>query len=342
METGRKRDGAALIALDWGTSSLRGFLMDGGGTVLEQRANAHGIQNLPQPGLPGFEQAFADLCGDWLSANAGIPVVAGGMVGSAQGWAEAPYVACPADTSTLAAHAITVGSASGTSVLIAPGVTYDPPDAPPDILRGEEIQIAGVLADRPDWARDACMVLPGTHSKWVRISEGRMTRFATYMTGEVFAVLTKHSILGRLMPADAEAPTATGAAARDAAFADGVRAAQAGGPGDLTHQIFAARTLGITRRMAPELLKDYLSGLLIGHEMVSGLARMGGDLIDKDGTGRPLLLIGDGALCRRYVQGLGLLGIEPTARLENTAPKGLFQFAIAAGLIAPAGKDHHV
>ncbi|WP_376960394.1 2-dehydro-3-deoxygalactonokinase [Azospirillum sp. A26] len=335
METGRKRDGAALIALDWGTSSLRGFLMDGAGTVLEQRANAHGIQNLPQPGLPGFEQAFAELCGDWLAGNPGVPVVAGGMVGSAQGWAEAPYVACPADTSTLAGQAIAVDSAAGVRILIAPGVTYAPPDAPPDILRGEEIQIAGVLADRPDWAREACMVLPGTHSKWVQIQDGRMTRFATYMTGELFAVLTKHSILGRLMPVDVEAD----ADARDAAFADGVRAAQASGPGDLTHQIFAARTLGITRRMAPELLKDFLSGLLIGHEMVSGLTRMGAAL----GSGRPLLLIGDGMLCRRYVQGLALLGIEPTARLENTAPKGLFQFAIAAGLIAPpAGKDTHV
>ncbi|MBP2227796.1 2-dehydro-3-deoxygalactonokinase [Azospirillum agricola] len=340
METGRKRDGAALIALDWGTSSLRGFLMDGAGAVLDQRANAHGIQNLPQPGLPGFEQAFAGLCGDWLAANASVPVVAGGMVGSAQGWAEAPYVACPADTSTLASRAIAVDSAAGVRILIAPGVTYAPPDAPPDILRGEEIQIAGVLADRPDWARESCMVLPGTHSKWVQIRDGRMTRFATYMTGEVFAVLTKHSILGRLMPTDVEA----GAEARDAAFAEGVRAARASGPGDLTHQIFAARTLGITKRMAPELLKDFLSGLLIGHEMISGLARTGAALGGAaPGSGRPLLLIGDGALCRRYVQGLGLLGIEPTARLENTAPRGLFQFAIAAGLIAPpAGKDTHV
>ncbi|MBP2309215.1 2-keto-3-deoxy-galactonokinase [Azospirillum melinis] len=339
METGRKRDGAALIALDWGTSSLRGFLMDSAGTVLEQRANAHGIQNLPQPGLPGFEQAFAGLCGDWLAGNPGVPVVAGGMVGSAQGWAEAPYVACPADTGTLAGQAIAVDSAAGVRILIAPGVTYAPPDAPPDILRGEEIQIAGVLADRPDWAHQACMVLPGTHSKWVQIEDGRMTRFATYMTGELFAVLTKHSILGRLMPADADIEARADADARDAAFADGVRAAQASGPGDLSHQIFAARTLGITRRMAPELLKDFLSGLLIGHEMVSGLTRMGAAL----GSGRPLLLIGDGMLCRRYVQGLALLGIEPTARLENTAPKGLFQFAIAAGLIAPpAGKDTHV
>ncbi|MBK1842860.1 2-dehydro-3-deoxygalactonokinase [Azospirillum sp. YIM B02556] len=338
MEAGRTRDTASLIALDWGTSSLRGFLMDGGGRVLDQRANAHGIQNLPQPGIPGFEQAFAELCGGWLAAHPGLPVVAGGMVGSAQGWAEAPYVPCPADTGTLASRAIAVDSASGVRILIAPGVTYDPPDSPPDILRGEEIQIAGVLADRPDWARDACMVLPGTHSKWVRIADGRMTRFATYMTGEVFAVLTRHSILGRLMPEAAEA----GDDARDGAFAEGVRAAQASGPGDLTHQIFAARTLGITRRMAPELLKDYLSGLLIGHELVSGLAH--GE-IDPDAgrtDGCPLLLIGDGALCRRYVQGLGLLGVEPTARLENTAPRGLFQFAIAAGLIAPAGKDPHV
>lgn len=333
MEAGRTGDRASLIALDWGTSSLRGFLMDGDGRVLEQRANAHGIQNLPQPGVAGFEQAFADLCGGWLASHPGVPVVAGGMVGSAQGWLEAPYVACPADTGTLASKAIAVQSASGPRILIAPGVTCEPPDAPPDILRGEEIQIAGVLADRPDWARDACMVLPGTHSKWVRISSGRMLGFATYMTGELFAVLTRHSILGRLMPAETQADEA----ARDAAFAEGVRAARASGPGDLTHQIFAARTLGITRRMAPELLKDYLSGLLIGHELVSGLARVGGS---GDGS-RPLLLIGDGALCRRYVQGLGLLGVEPTARLENTAPRGLFQFAIAAGLIAPAGKDHH-
>ena len=330
METGRTGVGASLIALDWGTSSLRGFLMGRDGRVLDQRANAHGIQNLPMPGITGFEQAFADLCGDWLAAHPGLPVVAGGMVGSAQGWREAPYVRCPADTTTLASQAIPVESASGSRILIAPGVLYDPPSGPPDILRGEEIQIAGVLADRPDWGRDACMVLPGTHSKWVEIVGGRMIRFSTYMTGETFAVLCKHSILGRLMPADA-APTE---AESDAAFAEGVRAAQAGGPGDFTHQIFAARTLGITRRMPAELLKDYLSGLLIGHELVSGLGHMRNELHE----GRPLLLIGEGALCRRYVRGLELLGVEPTDRLENTAPRGLFQFAVAAGLIAPAGE----
>ena len=333
MEKGRTGGGASLIALDWGTSSLRGFLMDCAGRVLDQRANAHGIQNLPLPGLSGFEQAFTDLCGGWLSAHPGLPVVAGGMVGSAQGWREAPYVHCPADTASLASQAIAVDSASGVRILIAPGMLYDPPSGPPDILRGEEIQIAGALADRPDWGRDACMVLPGTHSKWVEIEGGRMARFSTYMTGETFAVLCKHSILGRLMPPDVT-PAESDA---DAAFAEGVRAAQASGPGDLTHQIFAARTLGITRRMPVELLKDYLSGLLIGHELTSGLAHMRNDLHED----RPLLLIGEGSLCRRYVRGLELLGVEPTARLENTAPRGLFRFAVAAGLVAPAGEDTH-
>ena len=338
METRLDEGGTALIALDWGTSSLRGFRMDRRGRVLEQRANAHGIQNLPQPGAPGFEQAFAELCGDWLAERPGLPVVAGGMVGSAQGWLEAPYVACPADTRTLASSAAVVESARGVRVLIAPGVLYDPPGQPPDVMRGEEIQIAGALAEQPGWAREACVVLPGTHSKWVRVSEGRIAAFATHMTGELFAVLSTHSILGRLMPKGAPAD---GAGADDA-FGQGIRAARDSRPGDLTHQLFAARTLGITHRMAPELLKDYLSGLLIGHELVSGLA----GARDTLAAGTPLLLVGEGALCRRYARALELMGVQPAAQLENTAPRGLFQFAVAAGLIAPpdkmgAGEDHH-
>ncbi|WP_029011307.1 2-dehydro-3-deoxygalactonokinase [Azospirillum halopraeferens] len=333
MDTGIDPERAALIALDWGTSSLRGFLMGRDGLVLAERATAHGIQNLPVPGVAGFEQAFAELCGDWLAAWPDLPVVAGGMVGSAQGWVEAPYVSCPADTRTLASRAAVATTAAGVRVVIAPGVLHDPAGAAPDVMRGEEIQIAGALADRPDWARAACMVLPGTHSKWVRVADGRITGFDTYMTGEMFALLCRHSILGRLMPDGGAAD----AAAADAAFAEGVRTARASLPGDLTHQIFAVRTLGLTRRMAPELLKDYLSGLLIGHELTSGLARAGRS--PDDGT--PLLLIGDGALCRRYVRALELVGVHPAARLENTAPRGLHRFAAAAGLIAPIGEHHH-
>lgn len=330
--TGADRTGSdaapVLIALDWGTSSLRGFLLDGGGRVLAERATAHGIQNLPEPGPAGFERAFAGLCGDWLAAYPALPVVASGMVGSAQGWVEAPYVPCPADTLTLAGRAAAVDSAAGRRILIAPGVLHDPEGGVPDVLRGEEVQIAGALAENPDWASRACVAMPGTHSKWVRIGDGRITGFSTYMTGELFAVLKTHSILGRLMPADREASAEDEAGA----FEAGVTAAAASGPGDLPHQLFATRTLGLTRRMAPERLKHYLSGLLIGHELVSGLAGMRVELP----AGTPLLLIGDEALCRRYVRGLAVLGVTPTAQLGNTAPRGLFQFAAAAGLLPAA------
>jgi 2-dehydro-3-deoxygalactonokinase len=315
----------ALIALDWGTSSLRAFLMDAGGGIIAQRASPHGIQNLPVPGIAGFERAFADACGEWLTQWPKLPVVAGGMVGSAQGWREAPYVTCPADTHVLASRAAMVDAPGGVRVLLAPGVLYDPPDAPPDVIRGEEIQIAGALSTNPAWARRALVVLPGTHSKWVEVEDGRITRFYTYMTGELFAVLRKHSILGRLMPDDKKAD---GGAANDA-FAAGLAAAKASRPGDLPHQLFATRSLGLTRRLPAEALEDYLSGLLIGHEIVSALARPSAAL---DGE-MPLLLIGEGPLCARYRDALAIFGRRAADPIGNTAPRGLYEFAAAAGLI---------
>jgi 2-dehydro-3-deoxygalactonokinase len=196
------------------------------------------------------------------------------------------------------------------------------------VMRGEEIQIAGALAADPALSARACVALPGTHSKWVQVSDGRIARFATYMTGELFAVLSRNSILGRLMP---EEEGADHRQARDAAFIKGVDAVRKGSAGDLAHQIFATRTLGLTRRLPAEALKDYLSGLLIGSELVSGLALMR-DTLASD---TPLVLIGEDALCERYFRALDVLGVSVAAKLENTAPRGLFQFATAAGLIPP-------
>ncbi|BAI75732.1 2-dehydro-3-deoxygalactonokinase (plasmid) [Azospirillum sp. B510] len=314
----------ALIALDWGTSSLRGFLLDGSARILAERATAHGIQALPQPGAAGFEAALSGLCGDWLDAHPSLPVVAGGMVGSAQGWVEAPYVATPADTNILARQAVEAETATGRRLLIAPGVLHDPAGGVPDVMRGEEIQIAGALAENTGWARNACIAMPGTHSKWVRIADGRIIGFSTFMTGELFAVLKSNSLLGRLMPAGVDATPED----EETAFAIGIRAAQTAGPGDLPHQMFATRTLGLTKRLPPEALAHYLSGLLIGHELRSGLAQLAAMP-----AGTPLLLIGDPTLCRRYGRGLAAFGITAAAQLGNTAPRGLFQFAAAAGLL---------
>jgi 2-dehydro-3-deoxygalactonokinase len=318
----------ALLALDWGTSSLRAYLLDGEGRVLQRRSTPQGIQALPAPGVAGFEQVFAEIAGDWLKAWPHLPVAAGGMVGSAQGWKEAPYVRCPADVGTLAARSVRVGSGLGPDVVIAPGVLLDDPAAPPDVIRGEEIQIAGALAREPDRGVRASFVLPGSHSKWVQVEKARIIRFSTYMTGELFAVLLKHSILGRLMT-EAAVPDPNAA---EAVFAEGLDAAGKSGPGDWLNQLFWTRTLGLTRRLPQHLLKDFLSGLLIGHELASGLA--GASSVLKSGA--PLILIGDEALCKRYAAAFARMGVAVSAILDNTAPAGLWEFARAAGLPATA------
>lgn len=317
-----------LLALDWGTSSLRAFLMRGG-QVVETRQSGHGIQHLPAPGRAGFEQAFAAIAGDWVRQWPRLAVVASGMVGSAQGWREAPYVRCPATVKSLAEQNTTVHSGLGQDILIAPGVLFDEPGELPDVMRGEEIQIAGALLQNPQWSERSCIVLPGTHSKWAQIENGRILRFASYLTGELFAVLSTHSILGRLMPAAPQGKPETDVAA----FEMGLATAQGSGPGDLSHQIFGTRTLGLSGRLPHASLADYLSGLLIGHELVSGLAAAGAI------GGVPLVMIGEPTLCQRYVRSLRYMGHTVSAVLDNTAPVGLWNFATAAGLLANVGEE---
>ena len=317
---GNSPDAPQLLALDWGTSSLRAFLMRNG-QVLETRHSSHGIQHLPTPGTAGYEQAFAEIAGHWLAHWPDIPVVACGMVGSAQGWKEAPYVRCPADIQKLADKSVSVPSGLGPNLLIAPGVLFDQPDELPDVMRGEEIQIAGALLINPQWTERACMLLPGTHSKWAQIEHGRIIRYTTYLTGELYAVLSQHSILGRLLPATSnEAPDL-------AAFELGLAEARRSRPGDFSHQIFGTRTLGLSGRLPNTALADYLSGLLIGHELVSGLASAG-TLNDTQ-----LVMIGAPALCERYQHALRYLGHPADTVLDNTAPTGLWHLALAAGLI---------
>jgi 2-dehydro-3-deoxygalactonokinase len=318
-----------LIALDWGTSSLRAFLI-ARGEVLVQRHSHHGIQHLPQPGRAGFEQAFREIASDWLQDQADLPVFACGMVGSAQGWCEAPYVRCPADMKSLVNQSVYVDSGRGTKILIAPGVLFDHPDELPDVMRGEETQIAGALLMNSNWSAESCMVLPGTHSKWVKIKNGSITRYKTFMTGELFDVLCKHSILGRLMPSENDSADID-LEANFRAFKLGVTTAQRITPGALSHEIFATRTLGLTGHLPHTSLSEYLSGLLIGHELISGLAGAG-DLQDV-----PLLMIGDSALCARYQNALTIIGSLEAIFLENSAPAGLWMLAKTAGLVSNSG-----
>ena len=304
----------ALIALDWGTSTVRASLMGAGGRVLATESRPWGIMHTPGR---DFAAAYGAMTAAWHSASPGLPAIASGMIGSAQGWVQAPYCPCPASPADLAGAMVTVPTADGVLHII-PGIAER--GASPNVMRGEETQLAGALALHPRLSAATLFVLPGTHSKWVDVQDGRVQRFDTHMTGELFAVLRDHSILGR--PA-AEA----GHAAADgpgAAFDQGVmRAHQAGGAA-LSPLLFLARALVLDGALRPEDSLDFLSGLLIGEELRSALA-----------TERAApVLVGDPAACARYLRAFALSGVTGVSNLSDPAPAGLWQVAHHAGLVA--------
>ncbi|HJS84012.1 MAG TPA: 2-dehydro-3-deoxygalactonokinase [Acetobacteraceae bacterium] len=297
-----------LIGLDWGTSSLRAMLIDGAGCVIEENARPWGITHLP-PG--GFRAAYDAMTAAWRAAWPGLPCLAAGMVGSRQGWVEAPYCDAPAGAEALASRLATVAEAG---LFIIPGIVLSSPR--PDVMRGEETQVIGALDD----AGNRCMVLPGSHSKWVDIEAGRITGFRTFMTGEVFAALRDHTILGAF-PAP-ETPDQD-------SFDRGVHAAHDTAEG-VASLLFSARALVLTGRLPASGALDYLSGLLIGDELRSAP------------KGVQLLLVGEASLCRRYRRAMRLCGIHVTLADPGVTARGLWRIACCAGLVATDGKTFDV
>jgi 2-dehydro-3-deoxygalactonokinase len=299
-----------LIGLDWGTSRLRAMLFDGDGAVHETRNRAWGIRHLPEG---GFDAALSSICAGWPKA----PVLAAGMVGSRQGWREVGYVDTPADIDALAAGIVNVRSADGRRVGIIPGVR-DASNV--DVMRGEETQVIGALASRPELAGRARLLLPGTHSKWIEVRDGRIVRLATMMTGELYAVLREHSILG------AGIPDTTGANLDTAAFDAGVRAARDSAAAGALSKLFSTRALMLDGQLTPGAVPDYLSGLLIGEELRAALAS-GWLLADA-----APLLVGDELLCARYRRAAKSFNLpEPDTVLDASA-RGLWRIGRAAAL----------
>ncbi|WP_088158295.1 2-dehydro-3-deoxygalactonokinase [Achromobacter xylosoxidans] len=325
---------AALIALDWGTSSLRAYRLDAAGRTLDTRHLPWGIMRLPQPlqdgaattALSGFELAFEQACGDWLRAEPALPVIACGMVGSAQGWKEAAYLDVPVDLQRIGTLLTEVRRDGGPSLHIVPGLIQR--HGLPNVMRGEETQVVGVMADPATRSADSVLIgLPGTHSKWVGARRGRVTHFDTFMTGEVYAALRGHTILGRTM-ADA-------ASADMAAFERGLKVAGApAGRAGVLSTIFSTRALGLTGELAPESQADYLSGLLIGHE-IAALA----DMLQQQGELPRIVLCGDPALCQRYIQAMQHYGLGTPEQAQNATERGLWHLAVCAGLVASPSKE---
>ena len=297
-----------LIGLDWGTTSLRAYWLDADSGIRETRSRPWGIRQLPDG---GFEAAAMALTAGWPA----LPRLACGMIGSRNGWLEVPYLDLPADATQLGASLGRLELADGSTLHIAPGLRNP---RGPDVMRGEETQLFGAIAQYPSRTGHATFVLPGTHSKWVSVRDGRVVDFCTVMTGELFALLRQHSILGAGLGEVQDDPSA---------FARGVCAARDSGPAGGFSQLFSARALMLDGALPTASVSDYLSGLLLGEELRAQLA-----------SGRfrhdaPIQLIGDAALCRRYRDAAAHFDISFAEPLVDIVVPGLWQLGRLAGLV---------
>ena len=240
------------------------------------------------------------------------------MIGSRQGWVEVPYLSCPADLTSLARALYRHDNGAHGTIHIVPGVSTEPQGQAPDVMRGEETQIVGALAALG--TSEGLFVLPGTHSKWVTVVDDRIANFGTYMTGEIFAALRHHTILGRLMPDGADAPDSQ-------AFQRGVEAGAADAPpGALLHKLFATRTLGLFDRLPAASLSSYLSGLLIGAELSAACAGRHAK--------RPITIVGSApALTEHYRAAAAVLDVDTLVAPNDCAARGAFAIARAATLV---------
>ena len=248
-----------ILGIDWGTSNRRAYLVDAAGKLLDSRADDQGML----AARPGFGPSLAALLDD-MGIEHDVPVLASGMIGSAQGWRETPYLDAAVPLEDLPRHLVRVADqASGRACLLVPGYRAHDEAGEVDVIRGEEMQLLGAVAGG---RRDGWFVLPGTHSKWVLLEDGTIRQVSTFMTGELFATLGKQGTLAPLMDAD-------GSDDQDA-FAAGVDAAKRRAP--LTHVLFSVRARAVTGAMPAAQVRSFVSGLLIGAELVAALDLMGG------------------------------------------------------------------
>lgn len=301
---------AALIAVDWGTTSARAYRLDAKGEVLDSRAAPLGISQV----VGGhYAEALVRLLGDWDRDVA--PRIACGMIGSRQGWVEAPYLECPAPLSALADGLVRT---PGDRLLVVPGLRTRDGHGMPDVMRGEETQIIGAVGRSHT---PVLLALPGTHSKWVCVENGRIVDFVTYMTGEMWSVLLQHSILGRLAVQGQPGTTVTGA------FRRGME--RGFGKGTFMHDIFGARTHVLLGELAGDEVGEWLSGFVIAREVRS--ARLWAQRRGYDAA--RVRLVGDDALVARYVTALTQAEVKVERADSRAAAFGLWQIAVQAGLV---------
>lgn len=257
------------IAVDWGTTHLRAWAMQGD-TILDQAQSASGMDQIPRD---GFQKALLDLIEGWLGDTV-MDVVACGMVGARQGWVEAPYSAVPS-VPVPDAPVRVPATDPRIRAFVVPGLKQT---SPPDVMRGEETQIAGFLAHRPNW--DGIICLPGTHTKWVQVSADEVVSFRTFMTGEIFGLLSNQSVLKHTVSEGWD----------DAAFAEAV-ADTLSRPEQLAARLFGLRATDLLQGQDSGVARARLSGYLIGAELAASRPYW---------LGQQIAIIGDQSLSEIY------------------------------------------
>lgn len=289
--------GLSWIAADWGTSNLRVWAMTSDGRAIARAESDDGMGRLDRA---GFEPALVRLIGRWLKQGRVTPVVACGMVGSRQGWVEAPYRAVPCAPMEAGRMVSPTVADARIAVRVVPGLRQD---QPADVMRGEETQIAGFLSREPGF--DGVLCLPGTHCKWARISAGEVVSFQTCMTGEVFALLSGQSVLRHSVGAEGWDDAAFRQAASDALS----------NPASVAARLFGIRAEGLLHNLPQGTARARLSGLLIGMELAATRPYW---------LGQDVAIIGAGKVSAAYVAALGAQGAEARAvAVEDMTLAGL-------------------
>jgi 2-dehydro-3-deoxygalactonokinase len=278
-------DEAAYVAVDWGTSSLRLWLVDHAGGVIAERRSHEGMMVAGKLGFAAVLQSHLDAVG----AGDALPVIVCGMAGARQGWVEAGYIDAPAKLSAILEDAAPVPGQSR-DIRILPGIAQRNPDAP-DVMRGEETQLLGALGlDAPG---ETVICMPGTHSKWVSVNDGRVERFATFMTGELFGVISRETILAHAVAgAEETEDTETFRSAVAAAFAN---------PALATNLLFQVRASQLLFGSKAASARESISGTLIGLELSGGLFR--------EANAQGVMLIASGRLQALYRMAFDTLSI---------------------------------
>lgn len=283
------------LIIDWGTTNFRAFAMGEGGSLINKTEHPLGLLQVKDG---QFSLSLKTVLEDWLGDYQHLPIFMAGMIGSAQGWVNTPYVETPVTINQLAKKSHQFQLPWGALATIIPGVSYQS-SGNIDVMRGEEVQLFGLQALERE--NDFVALFPGTHCKHMHINANKLSSFTTFMTGELFSILLNHSILGTGLPNQKESLNA---------FKKGISEST---KKPLTNQLFYTRTHRLFGDINETEVSEYLSGLLIGEEL-------------KTLTTKNIYLVGDNELCCRYQKACQILGIQVTIiNGDNVFLNGMLQ-----------------